>query len=216
MENNKLGILSLPLEIIRSHRNPEASVDLPDSSIRRLTLTQFIWLLVLAIPGTVTGLIILLAKGTFSQTVPGGPTSSPGEMLFADALLFVIAWIAYLFPVALVRLWSLRFLGDTGTYRQVFRVAWMAAWPVVAIAALLRFVAVLVPGTAPPAVGYAQFALSMILFLAGLFLEARYTVNVHRSVFGQNTGRAVVTWVSPFVIWFVFAWLTVQILGLFA
>lgn len=217
MENSKSGFFSLPGDIWRAHRKPADSTGLLEgTSIRRLTLLQLLWLFLLVIPGAAAGSVILLIKGTFGLTVPGGPAASPGEMLFADALLFLIAWIAYLFMVALVRTWGLRFLGDSGTYRQVYHVAWIAAWPMVAIAAFLKLVAVLVPGTAPSAVGYTQFALSMLLFLAGMILEARYTVKVHRAIFGQNTGRAFITWISPFALWFLFAWLFVQILGLFA
>ncbi len=172
---------------------------------KRVFLDLMACLVITALPVLVLsiGASFLLKDRPFSWTV--------------ELFLYVLGWSVFVFAGAWVRRLTARFLGDrTDVPSAALFVTQRSIGTMLLVAILLRSMNAVWswPNAATDAgVFYGRIAFTVLLFLAGWFMEGRAVVAGFKLHYGQNTGRAILTWISPIVFYIVFIWLALNIVS---
>ena len=134
----------------------------------------------------------------------GGIMGSIGASLPWNRLLLLPVWTAGVFTASFVRFMTLRFLGEKSATSGDIQLSKIASISMLGIAPLLvANVLLACAGNFLPVSDIRQSnpvaIASVLAFVAGVFLEAHITIRIFRAEFSQTRGRAILTWMSPYL-----------------
>lgn len=161
----------------------------------------------------VTALPVLLLSIGASILVKDRPFSWTVELF-----LYMLGWSTFVLAGSWVRRLTARFLGDrTDAPGAALFVTQRSVGAMLLVAILLRSTNALWPWPNVAADGglfYGRVAFTVVFFLAGWLMEGRAVVAGFKRHYGQNTGRAILTWVSPVICYIVVIWLVLNIISM--
>lgn len=123
---------------------------------------------------------------------------------YTDLIVFPVLWLAFLAYAITVRRSFAAVLGEASAdWQTTATITARAIVPLVLIGAVQNAFSTLVPhwsfaGDDTDALAV-RVSASVVLMLIGLALEGLAAVSGFREQWGQNTGRAVLTWLAPYL-----------------
>lgn len=182
-------------------------------SLRLVLLTCGVLLL------TVT-IVLTICAFAFSKPSPLPSGAEAAAQLYTEnisaveGVLFAGGWIMYAATAPLFRFLWLVILGDRArVLRELYTISLVAMMPMVIAGAVLRCMGIAMYDS-PPSAWLPVLALAV--FLSAAAFEGWVCVSTFKSRLGQNTGRAVITWISPLVTWTSLLYVLISIVDLIA
>jgi hypothetical protein len=116
-----------------------------------------------------------------------------------ERLAFPVVWLVIVAANALFRYISARIFGDSADFKTMAYISLHAATPLMVVGFLIGVWTALFPFG--PSDAFARGALAAGLFLLTFLYEGFICAAGLREYLQQNTGRAILTWVSPLAGW---------------
>ncbi len=150
-----------------------------------------------------------------SLSAKSGMTGAGSNLLPWSRLFLFPVWTAGVFLAAVMRFLTVRFLGDGATagLAPISSIGMIGIAPLLVANTIVACAANFAPMSDLRA-SHPLTVLSLLCVLMGLILEARITIPMFRAQFSQTTGRAILTWISPYVLGMCFCSLPVAFFAL--
>lgn len=196
---------------LRAYRFKEAF----GGSFRPLSTTLLHTFILSSTGAVCIALAVFLSRLT-GLAARGIAASVTGEVSYATAVTFLLLWPAYVLLSAAARLGMLAVLGESArSFEKLADIAGRLMIVPYALALLQHLLAALVPygSTGETVLSVRFYATGAVVFAAWMW-EAAASVRAYKIVFSQNTGRAVLTWLSFFAAVILVVWLLIALAAL--